>query len=807
MIELAAKVWKIPVELAVKRLIDHGAFSKKMNRVLVDDYLERFNRIVATQSIYDSNVDRVLHGAYQYKKIFQALNLNAGYVLQNEESRKCFFLLPTGKVFLGTLKKRPPKSYRIPDDAVVHLNKSVWKNSIALPYFDVPGRICGFRLYAYDRLRLVTGYSRVGTVLYERSDNESKSGGVFCYPDIWKHTNQFDTALAISDDALALRLIIKGLAKDPVPLPICSYMNKFGYDTPPAAWHVMGHNTKIVFWEPEITDKQLLAAILANGYISTHRVTELQEYFNKTPPEVIVKKLTKDAISWQQAFESYVKEKPAECIEELLRSIKLRGTSIHSILGLFDKKIQAKCVKILGVVQPYKKKDRLLAGSGKLLLRNSSGIPVGVFWINELVKYPELNKTYMSAQLKTKYDVVNVFEDFEKFVANPKAALERLCLLHSGSFPIIQRRPGTPTVLEILSDNIPPDIKIGYSRIGWHRDENKLVLPNFYINGTAFYKHDTPFIPKRVAASAVSIVGELPVNEVQMVCDDTPQYALAWHILTFAVATLLGSMFAERKCNLIIGYSRYSKQIPAIIRAINIWKNVKLSELKPKNDDWPLYSCVKPGNKPTARDCVKRGLILYAPIGIAAALAFNKGHITTLCEYETVDGSDPNLKLFPKIISAYLKDLAARNFTINQSKSWHESVRADISGWLKRYADREMPIDGLQILTCTSKELPGLWVDYTLHFLSKRRRTTFWRRYLRRSYAAKKKFTRVGSKVFVPHFKPRRSDTYITSEQVSDMLKRHNIPYLEERGSNSEVIGWWIDRNWWNAQKRKLGND
>lgn len=415
-LETYALLRNAPLKNAVYELLeDTKVFPQvKPDPQAVDDYaqeVETRKKILALwEKLQDSicGVDMdpaVLNLAATYK-VWQ------GYFPDWWKSRGRYLLGGIPPELLGAvhdLFEEPPRYY-FPRKAV-----------LAMPVFDLPGRITG--------LNLMTGKtSFIAGKVWPYGKPEDIDAGL-----IFRHTvnHDTDTVFAIPSALAALHLHLKRLTWSDTPIPLVAWSRKTS-----ASWASL-RSKHVIFWSPFPDDEDMLRQALALPKARIGRYRVQGELFSN--PENLYQ-MFRDGpeARWLSAWESsakppleYLKDialKKPESATALVARLGLRPTQIEELLDLAT--VREK--EVLRRVLKASRAGRVFEFNGVRFVEDEDGYYTasqtrpGILEcvsntrieVTRLVRRPNTARTIVYGQLHVGTRSVNFAEDEEKLVDN-----------------------------------------------------------------------------------------------------------------------------------------------------------------------------------------------------------------------------------------------------------------------------------------------------------------------------------------------------------------------------------------------------
>jgi hypothetical protein len=207
-----------------------------------------------------------------------------------------------------------------------------WRDVLAVPYYDLPGRICGFEFIgrsggAGDRVfRPARTLARCGSNQYARQPPHRPEGGL-AGPD----TADADipscgrAVFAVGDATLALRLQLRHFRLSNRPLPLVAWHDG-GRALTRTAWQALA-GRPVVVWAWKLEPAALYQAIQADGALALAgpevlSPDRIDHYLRSTEPANLLCRLWRQARPWREAVRAWADERPDGPVAELLLGLE-----------------------------------------------------------------------------------------------------------------------------------------------------------------------------------------------------------------------------------------------------------------------------------------------------------------------------------------------------------------------------------------------------------------------------------------------------------------------------------------------------
>lgn len=334
MIQLAERTWKTSTGAALRKLQDRGLNvpDEILAQTALDKYADdytgkraRINQLAADASVYLRT---------QTSKGLNALREKFRLRTDMSESRWAdgpgrmmggYPFIEVEKVFCpGSVVGNKCQS------AARCFKGGGWGDVVVVPYFDLPGRICGFLFVGRNGEK----DDYVFRVVQQRPDKPpgrngqpraESEGGLAC---LWAanepNAKLGGYAVAMADTMLALRLQVRHYAGARRPLPLMSYRDSAGVRTK-AAWEALADKTPVI-WGWRLSASMVVQAMTSGGHLA---ITELKDmsrlkvdhYIRDNEPLTLLKRIVDKSQPWEEFLVGWANSHDDGAIEALFASL------------------------------------------------------------------------------------------------------------------------------------------------------------------------------------------------------------------------------------------------------------------------------------------------------------------------------------------------------------------------------------------------------------------------------------------------------------------------------------------------------
>lgn len=373
---------------------------------------------------------------------------------------------------------------------------SGWNDVLVLPGHDLPGRFKSFLFYGRnldpveDLRAFVIRYD--GLYVQDRFTRRLKTndinGGLFLYESL-KYAN--DDVIVMSNPLLATQMQLWHLRLNPTPAPVISINDMFGCATHPMVWNHIAQTP--IFWGApspalfmharETNARICLDGFDAKGAIQGITKTGLEEWTN------IVRR---KARPWDEVLEEQLVTLPVDVADAILSGM---GLEIGEFNEFYNKAPDAVKERVYVCLNRIKSKtvrvnkDYIREENDKWVLDKTNNLICdAVLRIDRVVYHPKREQTYYDGRVLYKGREMPFYE-LSKIVENNTFLWMRYLILRNTNAFLEYDAHYEPTAVDIATRFHKPEVVRGYNSIGWDKERNCFVFPDFLImnNGRIFH--------------------------------------------------------------------------------------------------------------------------------------------------------------------------------------------------------------------------------------------------------------------------------------------------------------------------------
>jgi hypothetical protein len=208
-----------------------------------------------------------------------------------------------------------------------------WGQVVAVPYFDLPGRVRSFLFIGRD--------GAPGDYVYRHHTDGANEFGLAGLDLLYREGERVGrTVVAMSDPLLMLQLQVRHLNSSTVPLPLVAWHDGIEGVTV-NAWECLADRT-IVFWSLGMSASTLRQAMLVDGHLCVLGPQDtdnqsVEHYLRHKSPQDQLKAVMKRARPWRETLRAWADRVGEEAFESLLA--ELDDTDVNTVLRYCDPRL------------------------------------------------------------------------------------------------------------------------------------------------------------------------------------------------------------------------------------------------------------------------------------------------------------------------------------------------------------------------------------------------------------------------------------------------------------------------------------
>lgn len=351
---------------------------------------------------------------------------------------------------------------------------------LLVPYYDAPGRVCGFNLIASGHNR--QWHEAFWSVPYLRDGKPYLEGGISMHPQL---VNSKEPVLLLDNLRAGLKFWTRWYSRNPNPPPVALY--RAGYITTTNWGLLRGHQCAL--WSSSITPEILSCAIKNDIQIATSgpKRDSILDYFRNNEPDFVVNSAKKSIRSWQEVTQRLIAEKEVDSLADFFSQTDLTPEQQTFVIDSCPPSTRDKCQKALGLTVVHK---TVSDGHG-VIEQNPSGIYYRRFGKNpELIinapfkiltvikQNSALGITSLSYEVEVLYanNKVTFVVPKDVFEKNPLGCINETLIERNLGFVTFNKRFSSK-VLQFITQLYPPKIVDGVNKVGYEPQNNRILTP------------------------------------------------------------------------------------------------------------------------------------------------------------------------------------------------------------------------------------------------------------------------------------------------------------------------------------------
>ncbi len=226
-----------------------------------------------------------------------------------------------------------------------------WEDVIVIPFWDLPGRLCGFVFVGRKaRVKADVFYHHAPEFVHQIRGKPVRAGhirtveaGVTMSMSVLQQEKVHDlfgsTVFVMDDPVLALRFQIRYMRNTEIPLALIGTYEEQPYRTQ-HVWDWLP-SEDIVFWSPRQTTAMLRQAKEADAKISTASVGMSEADYNlrTRSPEEWFRRVRNKTVSWREALQRRLQKATPDQAEELLLELGITGGELREFISTCRSKL------------------------------------------------------------------------------------------------------------------------------------------------------------------------------------------------------------------------------------------------------------------------------------------------------------------------------------------------------------------------------------------------------------------------------------------------------------------------------------
>jgi ribosomal protein S17E len=473
-----------------------------------------------------------------------------------------------------------------------------WKGIIVLPFYDMPGRVCGFfcvgRQGEQDDITF--------RPIHKHKDTNPPEAGLFMYDAI----RETDPAVYVfMDPMVAVKQQVRWLSSHDSPLPIVGCYSK-GLVRPRQVWENLPKRDYI-FWNTQVTPELIDAARRVDGriVIAAGGSTPLARYFRSKPPQAWLKQFSKTAKPWQQVLADYLINAPLPEAETMIIDMEMTPSEQDLFLDQYApalrerfetaKKPLARRVQIAGKTV----KETLDGWYTEAKKRDGDHeICNAILRIEKVVHQPINGKTYYQGHVRYKGEDIPFVDDMLVVEKNPLQWMKDFLLKEGKGLLRYDKSWGSKALMLSQHFNDPEYVQ-GAMQYGWESEKQRFSFPGFSIatNGKVEEYARAAAVDPMCPAQGLQAPQKLNKHDLGVLSENDDGTLLFWATASCVIANILAPVFGkDPKAIGSVGkagteaVTRVAKMLGCVSHQLSSYKPKEFAQLSElcSQHAWPL---------------------------------------------------------------------------------------------------------------------------------------------------------------------------------------------------------------------------
>ena len=348
MIDLAAAVWGIPQESAIRRLAESGISIPESFYTPQAEY--NFTFVKRRRQAADlwvrsrDQLEKISTASAKVRKLRERLRLYS----RGDSDRwkngpgRMFGAATFRQIQEALLAPGVLASYKLNNGSALFQQSGWLEAALLFPYFSAPENLAGF-LFVGREARLE---DRVYRSVVPTTLEIIEEGGLFGFdttmepPHVCGHH-----VVAVDDPIMAMRLQVRHSLHSAHPLPLVAYRDHRKVRTR-LGWHSL--TRPVTIWAWKMTASAIYAAMQTDGKIAIMPLEEdtshnKSHYLRASSPVDLLNRVIANGVPWQEAFTTWASDQSIVVVEAILAELRSRQVDTDELahrLGLESRAVQ-----------------------------------------------------------------------------------------------------------------------------------------------------------------------------------------------------------------------------------------------------------------------------------------------------------------------------------------------------------------------------------------------------------------------------------------------------------------------------------
>lgn len=578
---------------------------------------------------------------------------------------------------------------------------SGWDALVALPYYDVPGRIATLRLYGRegrvpdDEVSKTINYGSIGPA------QPPPDAGLAFHPQVPKVAADARMLVCVDDPLLMLRMQWKAFRMSYSPLPIAAWVDD-GHARTSWAWD-QWHGQRLIFWSFELTARLLRQLVEQNAEIALVRppsTETLTQYLCHHPVQDLFRRVKRHAKPWQEALARLLSD-DGPAVRDLLGEYQLIGGDVDVLLDKLPGRPRETAARILF---PGGERRRVITSFDNPIVETAEGwheqqrngqsrlVCDAVLRIEHVFAKDDHRNSMYAGRILYQGRELSFCED-RKIVAENTVEWMQQKLLDAQYGFMQWDSKYARWLFQFAVSFHRPEFHDSLPRIGWDRETFSFVLPRTIIrdNGEV-QRTDPPWLADDTPAMNLAQPDALFPSQLWDATRDTPAHRAFWAVFAALTANVIAPSLGRRTCGLaLVGHGAHvlGEAVARLFGCLFTPLADATAKLE-RSHGWPLFVRItRQQLKPLIRwlsiDVEERQCIAPLDAWKAAAVQLN-GHWRAI-ELDDLFVLPPELMAAaPLLLPAYLQDVCQRKFVLANGRDYLTEITNDLAEWAVRWA-------------------------------------------------------------------------------------------------------------------------
>lgn len=616
MIELAAKTWNTEILAAILRLENEGcSFTRRVTRSEVvsqycHDHIERRNRL---RQLWEKASRKLTMNSRESIWLWPLAGI---YLRGSDHARRLRRFLGLTDVVDAARAFQPHvqnQSEALSGSSRIFQGRG-WRNLVAIPFQDLPGRICGFLFVGREGKPEDIVYRSILTSRYTSSHRAGRTiDSGLCMLDAlhptWLSRHFGRDAFVFDDPLVAIRMQSKHLrfCERPVPLagaylaPLPQTPRGYVRQLAPTRTFWSQHDRDFIFWGKSCRAELISMAARAYGRL----------FVGPLPTEpagaavALLEQVRQRAVPWTEVLERTIHTSAEPARSELLSQLDLKEEAIVHFLDGCSASTKA----ILRDCEPFAE----WLTTAKINGRNVVETPEGWFWqqtdeqisdavlrIEKIINRPDEEKPLCEGHIVRPGESVPFQVPLRRVLWSTFRWMNATLLAHKKP-PLEFLHHWSQHAYNIALQLHPPEICHSDQKCGWDLQSGRFVFPKFTIEvGGEVTEKEFPVFDKLTPATGFRPPRGLDPRAIEALTEDTPANRIFWAVAACMAANAMALYYnawdvagtglvgaGAQAIGLLAAKALGCAEMTVRSRG-RLWAVLDLVEEAVKKHDWPL---------------------------------------------------------------------------------------------------------------------------------------------------------------------------------------------------------------------------